>query len=200
MSSQSAEIALFLRRWLAHPLRVGAIMPSSKALARLVARNTVASPRDLVVELGAGTGTVSQALVDAGLKAENLVLIELDGDLLAYLRGRFPRATVIDGDASRPYDLLPETMRGRVDTVISGIPALQFPLAKQRAFIDQCFGVMDAGGQLLQYTYALNSPLPRQALGLEGRRLGLAFANVPPAHLWSYTRAHPAAASLAAAE
>lgn len=200
MSSQTAEIALFLRRWLAHPLRVGAIMPSSRALARLVARNAVATPDDLVVELGAGTGTVSRALIDVGLRPENLVLIELDADLLGYLRRRFPHSTVVDGDASRPRDLLPGAMCGRVDTVISGIPALQFPLAKQRAFIDQCFDVMRAGGQLLQYTYSLNSPLPCQALRLDGRRLGVAFANVPPAHVWGYTPRQSAAARAAAAE
>ncbi|WP_161958881.1 class I SAM-dependent methyltransferase [Ferruginivarius sediminum] len=187
MTSQTTEIGLFLRRWLAHPLRVGAIMPSSRALARLVARNAVTSPDDTVVELGAGTGTVTRALVEAGLDEGRLVLIELDRDLVAYLRRRFPSATVIEGDASRPYDILPRDSIGKVDTVISGIPALQFPLEKQRQFIGQCFAAMRADGQLLQYTYSLASPLPTAPLKLSGKRLGLAFANVPPAHLWGYT-------------
>lgn len=186
MTAQSAEIALFLRRWLANPLRVGAILPSSSALARLVAKNAVRSREELVVELGAGTGTITRGLVKAGLPEERLVLIELDSDLLAYLSDRFPKATVIDGDASRPWEILPQEMRGNVDTVISGIPALQFSLEKQRDFIGQCFSVMREGGQLLQYTYSLKSPLRHNDLSMPGQRLGVAIANVPPAHLWGY--------------
>lgn len=198
MSSQSAEIALFLRRWLAHPLRVGAILPSSKALGKLVAKNAVRSSDDVVVELGAGTGTITQELVRAGLNPENLILIELDSDLLRYLKQRFPKATVIDGDASRPADIVPQDLMGKVDTVISGIPALQFPLAKQRSFMDQCFALAQPNGTVLQYTYSLKSPLPMEALEMQGRRLGVAFANVPPAHLWGYSR--PVAMAVEAAE
>lgn len=197
MPSQPNEIGLFLRRWLANPLRVGAIAPSSRALAKLVARNSVHSKDDLVVELGAGTGTVTKALVEAGLPEERLILIELDKDMLAYLRKRFPKATVIDGDASKPNDILPDTVKGRVDTVISGIPALQFPLEKQRDFVGQCFKVMRAGGQLLQYTYSLKSPLRHEELGMDGQRFGVAMANLPPAHLWGYKRREAVSVSAA---
>lgn len=188
MSSNSGEISLFLRRWLANPLRVGAILPSSKALAKLVGKNAVQSNRDIVLELGAGTGTITQGLVDADLPEENLILVELDADLAKFLQRRFPKATVIEGDATRPQDLLPAHMIGQVDSVISGIPALQFPLEKQRSYMDQCFAVVRPEGQVMQYTYSIKSPLPCRLLEMTGRRLGLALANVPPAHLWGYSR------------
>lgn len=188
MSSQSAEIVLFFRRWLAHPLRVGSIIPSSKALARLVAKNTVHSKDDIVVELGAGTGTITQGLLDAGLDERNLFLVEVDKDMLACLRRRFPKATIIDGDATRPCEILPKEVVGRVDSLISGIPALQFPLDKQRAYMDQCFAVTRPDGIVVQYTYSLKSPLPHEKLDMQGQRLGVAVANFPPAHLWRYSR------------
>ena len=147
MSSYAGEIGLFLRRWLANPLRVGAILPSSKALARLVGRNVVRDGNEVVLELGAGTGTITRGLVEAGVPEANLVLVELDPDMVAYLRTRFPRARVIEGDATRPLDLLPGHLVGRVDTVISGIPALQFPLEKQRSYMDQCFAVCQQIGR-----------------------------------------------------
>ncbi len=197
MSSYAAEIGLFLRRWLANPLRVGAILPSSKALARLVGRNVVRDGNEVVLELGAGTGTITRGLVEAGVPEANLILVELDPDMVAYLRSRFPKARVIEGDATRPLDLMPSHLVGRVDAVISGIPALQFPLEKQRDYMDQCFAACQPEGYVLQYTYSLKSPLPYQLLEMTGRRLGLALANVPPAHLWGYTRdvAMPAAAA-----
>jgi len=195
MSSQSAELSLFLRRWLANPLRVGAVLPSSKALARLVARNAVQSPDSIVVELGAGTGTITRRLIEAGAREANLIVVELDSDYAAYLQRQFPKATVIEGDATQPCTLVPESVIGRVDTVISGIPALQFPLEKQRSYMDQCFALVRPEGQVLQYTYSLKSPLPCRPLAMAGRRLGLALANVPPAHLWGYTRPTPVSAA-----
>jgi len=197
MSSYAGEIALFLRRWLANPLRVGAVLPSSRALARLVGKNVVRSRDETVLELGAGTGTISRGLVEAGLPESQLILVELDPDMVAYLRRRFPDATVIEGDATRPQELIPAHLVGRIDTVISGIPALQFPLEKQRGYMDQCFAVCQPEGYVLQYTYSLKSPLPYQLLEMTGRRLGLALANIPPAHLWGYTRASDMAAAAA---
>ena len=197
MSGQSGEVALFLRRWLANPLRVGAVLPSSKALARLVGRNVVKSNQSIVLELGAGTGTITQGLIEAGLPESQLILVELDPDLVAFLRRRFPKARTIEGDATKPLELLPDNLIGRIDSVISGIPALQFPLQKQRSYMDQCFASAKPDGQIVQYTYSLKSPLPYELLEMSGRRLGLTFANVPPAHLWSYTRTveMPAAAA-----
>jgi phosphatidylethanolamine/phosphatidyl-N-methylethanolamine N-methyltransferase len=198
MAKKPTELSLFLRRWVAHPLRVGAVLPSSPSLCRMVARNTVTSPQDRVMELGAGTGTVTDYLIAAGLPEDRLILVELDPDYAAYLSERFPKATVIEGDASRPRALLDPELVGKLDTVISGIPALQFPLAKQRAYMDECFSILREGGQVLQYTYSLKSPLPYTKLQMTGRRLGLTLANLPPAHLWCYLR--PSQGLAAAAE
>lgn len=197
MTKNPTELSLFLRRWIAHPLRVGALLPSSPSLCRMIARNTVTSPHDRVLELGAGTGTVTDYLIAAGLPEDRLILVELDSDYAAYLRGRFPAATVIEGDASRPRELIPPELAGKLDTVISGIPALQFPLAKQRAYMDECFSILREGGQVLQYTYSLNSPLPYKKLRMLGRRLDLTLANLPPAHLWCYLRPEPSLATAA---
>jgi phosphatidylethanolamine/phosphatidyl-N-methylethanolamine N-methyltransferase len=197
MSRQTEELSLFLRRWFAHPLRVGAVLPSSPALSKLVAKNAVDGPDSLVLELGAGTGTVSRALLEAGLDERRLIMVELDSDYVAFLRKHFPQATVIEGDASRPRALLPDWALGQVTTVISGIPALQFPLDKQRNYMDECFSVLREGGQVLQYTYSLKSPLPYEKLAMDGRRLGLTLANLPPAHLWCYNRPTPGFAKAA---
>lgn len=192
------ELRLFLRRWLAHPLRVGAIAPSSRALGRLVARHAVTAADDVIVELGAGTGTITQDLLSAGAREDNLVLVEMDTDLVAYLRQLYPRATIIAADASAPAEIVPPELLGRAATVISGIPALQFSDAKQRAYIGQCLQCLREGGQILQYTYSLKSPIRQRETGVTGQRLGVALVNVPPAHVWGYTPAvaiQPAAAA-----
>lgn len=189
MGTNGRETFLFVRRWLAHPLRVGALLPSSAALADLVARHAVRSPGEVIVELGAGTGTVSAALAAHGMQPRNLALIELDDAMRGRLRERFPGSLVIGGDAARPAELLPAGWHGRVTTIVSGIPVLQFPLESQRTFVRQCFALMAPEGRLLQYSYAPMPPLPGRELGLASWRLGVTFGNLPPAFLWAFTPA-----------
>jgi phosphatidylethanolamine/phosphatidyl-N-methylethanolamine N-methyltransferase len=193
MKSQSAantspaeEGFLFLRRWLAHPLKVGAVLPSSPALARLVAKQVPLRTDQAVVEVGAGTGSITKALLERGVSPERLFVVEIDADLCAFLRKQLPQVQVINGDASRLSEMLPSKWLGRISTVISGIPMVTLPLPLQQRFIDAWFKVMAPEGKMLQYTYSLVSPLPEAKLGVKGRRQGLAVLNVPPAWVWSY--------------
>lgn len=190
---RNGEELLFLRRWLAHPLKVGAVLPSSPWLGRLVARNVACGPDEYVVELGAGTGTVTRALLDAGIPSERLLVVEIDPDLCAFLRRQLPDARIVQGDATQLRALLPAGVPGKVRTVVSGIPMVTLPLPLQRRMIDAWFDVMVPGGRMLQYTYSLVSPLPEARLGVRGRRCGIVMRNLPPAWVWSYARDEAAA-------
>lgn len=192
-TGRNGEELLFLRRWLAHPLKVGAVLPSSPWLGRLVARNVARGPEEYVVELGAGTGTVTRALLDAGIPSERLLVVEIDPDLCAFLRRQLPDARIIQGDATQLRALLPAGVPGKVRTVVSGIPMVTLPLPLQRRMIDAWFDVMVPGGRMLQYTYSLVSPLPEARLGVRGRRCGIVMRNLPPAWVWSYARDETAA-------
>ncbi len=185
--SQGKEILLFLRRWLANPMRIGAVLPSSPSLTRLIARHAATGDDGAVLELGPGTGAVTQALLDAGIDEDRLVLVEIDRKLHKWLARRFPKATVIHGDAAKLQEILPQELIGQISTVVSSLPILGFPLPRQRAIVEQVFGVTNAHGRLLQYTYSPNSPFAR-GLGVPGELLGRAAGNVPPASLWGFTR------------
>jgi len=187
-TSQAGEGLLFLRRWLAHPLKVGAVLPSSPALARLVARQIKLGPDEALVELGAGTGSVTKALVEAGFPKDRLFVIEVDTDMCNFLRRQFPQVQVIHGDATRLADLIPSRWHNKVATVVSGIPMITLPMDVQKRMTKAWFEVLKPGGNMLQYTYSLVSPLPESKLGLKGRRKGIAFLNVPPAWVWSYEK------------
>ncbi len=190
------EEVLFFRRWLANPMKVGAILPSSPQLARLVARQAHPASDQCVVELGPGTGPVTKALLAAGIAPDRLFVVEIDAALCAHLRTEFPNVAVIQGDARNLKTLLPAGWVGKVACVVSGIPMLPLPLDVQRDLIGAAFDVMAPGGEIVQYTYSPAPPLPAKPLGLEGRRKGLAMLNFPPAWVWSYL---PAAAQPATA-
>jgi len=180
-----ANAGLFFRRWLANPLQMGSIVPSSPALCRRVVAHTKAAEDQIVVELGAGTGVVSRALLESGLKPERLFVVEIVPDMADHLRQAFPGINVIQGDARRLPQLIPQHYHGRIGTVIVGIPLVLLPLAEQRRFIDAIEGVAPGLGFIL-YSYCITSPLPWKKHGLRPKREAWTPMNIPPASVWRY--------------
>ena len=174
---------LFLRRWAKNPLQMGSIVPSSPALGRRIARLCDWSDGKCVVELGAGTGAVSRALLRAGLPPERLVVVEIVPSMAEHLRETLPGARVITGDAFALPGLLPRGME--IGTVICGIPLVLLPKERQRRFVHAVQGVAPGQGFLL-YTYCATSPLPHHALGLTAKREAFTPLNFPPASVWRY--------------
>src|SRR5476649_1383072 len=89
----------FLRALVAHPKNIGAIMPSSRALGRAIAAQMDPARPGPVLELGPGTGVITEALLERGVAAERLTLVEYDAEMAACLARRFQGVTVIQGDA-----------------------------------------------------------------------------------------------------
>lgn len=182
-----AALGLFWRRAISDPLRIGAIAPSGPSLARRMAREARIRPGEAVVELGAGTGAVTRALIASGVPEDRLILIERDRHLHAFLAENFPRAMVIRGDAAKLDSLVPEPWRGRVSTVISCLPLVNLPRRECDAIVHAAFTVLAPEGRFVQFTYSPFSPLRRERRGLEGRKVAFAPFNLPPATIWRYT-------------
>ncbi len=179
---------LFLRRWLANPLQMGSVVPSSPALCRRVVAQVRRDSDEIVLELGAGTGVISRALLAGGIPAPKLAVVEIVPDMTEHLRSMLPGAQVIQGDARRLPELLPPEWHGRIGTVVCGIPLVLLPLAEQRRFIDAIERVAPGRG-FLHYSYCATSPLPWRKHGLVARREAWTPRNFPPASVWRYTPA-----------
>ncbi len=165
------------------------MVPSSGALARLMAGLVTLRSGEAILELGAGTGSVTRALLEIGVPRDRLYVIELDTRLHRYLQNRFPGVTVLRGNATEARELLPMHRAGRISTVVSSLPLRPMSFATQAAIVAAAFDVLAPGGAMLQYTYAPGKPVPADRLGLIAERAGTAWWNLPPAAVWRLTKA-----------
>ncbi len=184
--------ARFLRSWLDNPLMTGAISPSSPFLAAAMAKEVDPARPGPVIELGPGTGPVTQALVERGVAQERLVLVEFDPEFCRLLAKRFPGARVIRGDAYA----LDTTLRGLIDqpaaAVVSSLPLLTRPEEERVRLLLHAFRLMAPDAPFIQFTYGLTSPVPRGP-GVSSHVSAPVWRNIPPARVWVYRKVAAAA-------
>ena len=176
----------FIRSWIDKPLRTGAVMPSSKALARAMARAVDPEASGPVIELGPGTGPVTAALVERGIDPSRLVLVEFNPDFCRLLRTRYPTATVIQGDAYRLRRLVETTLKEPAAAIVSGLPLLTKPLRTRLRLLADAVAVMKPGAPLVQFTYGVVPPIPKTLAGVSAEPSNLIWLNIPPARIWVY--------------
>lgn len=183
------EGELFFKQFLRSPRSMGSIIPSSRFLAQAVAKEVAWQPGQYVVELGGGTGSITQGLIDRGIPRENLIILEYDGQLYSYLKEHFPGCRVIQGDATRLEEILARQQIGEVSTIVSGVPMVGNPVPFRKALVGECFKVLKPGRFMLQYSYSVVCPIPAKELGLKASIARFVLLNVPPAYVWKYRRA-----------
>src|SRR5215510_4575911 len=188
---EPAGTALFLKRWLRRPFATGAVVPSGRLLAEAMARTTHAvidGRPGHVVELGAGTGEVTKALLTAGIAPGRLVLVERDPEFASFLRRHFTGPRIVEGDAARLPRLLADHRIAPIAAVVSSLPLLSLPAEVVSGIVTGAFEALPRGGAFVQFTYGPKPPIPRslrEGLHLRascGKRI---WRNVPPAVVWT---------------
>jgi phosphatidylethanolamine/phosphatidyl-N-methylethanolamine N-methyltransferase len=178
--------ARFLKSWLDRPLATGAVSPSGKSLCRLMASYVDPAASGPVIELGPGTGVVTEALLARGVDEARLVLVEFNPAFCAMLKKRFPRATVIEGDAY----CLGVTMKGVLKTsaaaIVSSLPLMTRPEYQRLALLRDAFVLSAPGAPFIQFTYATVSPMPKTVGGFTAQASPRVWLNLPPAQVWVY--------------
>jgi len=178
----------FLRSWIEKPLHMGAVMPSGKLLARTMAAYVDVESDAPVVELGPGTGAITNALIDRGIDQKRLVLVEYNPGFCALLRDRYPQAKVIQGDAYRLRDSLREVLGSPASAVVSGLPLVTKPMQTRLRLIRDAFLALAPGAPFVQFTYSVAPPIPRSLPGVSTEASERVWMNLPPARVWVYRK------------
>jgi phosphatidylethanolamine/phosphatidyl-N-methylethanolamine N-methyltransferase len=178
----------FLRSWIEKPLHVGAVMPSSKLLARTMAQYVDAESEGPVIELGPGTGAITNALIEHGIDQKRLVLVEYNPSFCALLRDRYPQATVVQGDAYSLRASLFEVLKVPASAVVSGLPLVTKPMLTRLKLIREAFTALSPGAPFVQFTYSVAPPIPKSLPGVSTEASERIWMNLPPARVWVYRK------------
>jgi phosphatidylethanolamine/phosphatidyl-N-methylethanolamine N-methyltransferase len=178
----------FLRSWIEKPLHVGAVMPSGRVLARTMAQYVEVDSQGPVIELGPGTGAITNALIAHGIDQKRLVLVEYNPGFCALLRDRYPQATVVQADAYALRDSLWNVLSAPASAVVSGLPLVTKPMLTRLKLIRDAFVAMAPGSPFVQFTYSVAPPIPRSLPGVSTEASERIWMNLPPARVWVYRK------------
>ncbi len=191
VDDRAAPIWLFLSRWLRNPLRTGSVVPSGRPLAEALARQIDGRTEGMVVELGAGTGIVTEAIIDSGVRPERMLVVEYDSRMAEHLRRRLRGIRVVEGNASRLGEIAREASITRVAAVVSSLPFLFMNVRQQCAILRSAFRLMANEGPFVQFTYGPFPPVSElivRRLKLGTSQADYVWLNLPPAAIWRYER------------
>lgn len=177
----------FFRGWMDKPRAVGSIVPTSNVTARKM--TSVINPDSglPVLELGPGTGVITRAILARGVKPQDLWSIEYSADFIEHLRSNMPGVNFIHGDAFDLDATLPEG--GMVfDSIISGVPLLNFPVEQRVRYVEDLLERIPAGRPIVQLTYGPLSPVPPRRGNYTVEHFDFVVRNIPPTQLWIYRR------------
>ncbi len=181
---KSAALFLFWQEIVKNSREMGCVCPSSRKLSAAMAEHVTTDGLEdgLVVELGGGTGVITQALLDRGIPHEQIVVVERSEAMVNFLKEKFPKTRVLCGDAVHLSKLLGSDI-SKVKVIVSSLPfrALSFKTIRQISReVDQ---VLLKGGKFIQFTYALHSKVTLLPSRFQKVKSKIVWRNLPPARV-----------------
>jgi phosphatidylethanolamine/phosphatidyl-N-methylethanolamine N-methyltransferase len=178
----------FFKGWQRDKKGVGAIAPTSTHTAKRMASAVDPNSSLPVLELGAGTGVITRAILERGVQPERLVSIEYAQPFYDGLVERFPHVDVRLGDAFDLDMVLGDLRDQQFDSVISAVPLLNFPMHRRIALLEDLLSRIPVGRPVIQITYGVLSPVMKMPDRYTVSHFDFIMRNIPPAQLWAYRK------------
>jgi phospholipid N-methyltransferase len=180
---------VFFHQFLRSPKTVGAVLPSSRALAQVMLAPIDFGSARAIVEFGPGTGAFTGEIARRLTPDCRYVGIEVNPRFVHELRGRFPRLGFVRGSVADLTAILAEQDIGGVDAIVCGLPWATLPVALQETVFEAMRAALDPAGLFVTFGYLQGLVLPgaralRRRLRrefAEVRQTSPVWGNVPPA-------------------
>jgi len=181
----------FIGKYIAHPMQVGAVCPSSRFLARKMAESAGKIGKgDIIVELGAGTGAITSKLQPlADECGAELYCVEFEPTLAKILKERFPNAKVVNDSAENIGRIVGEENFPRIRAIISCLPLVSLPKPCVASIPSASEEVLPEGARFVQFTYSLaRSPKSLGFKKMKPESVSFVALNIPPARIDIFTK------------
>ena len=176
----------FISSWLQSPLKTGAVSPSSPALAKAMAAEIDLEIPGPIVELGPGTGPVTEAILARGIAPERLTTVEFNPEFCTLVRKRFPGINVVQGDGYALNETLGELAQRPLAAIVSSLPLMTRPMPIRLRTLVAALRLLKPGAPFIQFTYAATAPIPPRPNRYTISASPRIWMNLPPARVWVY--------------
>ena len=178
----------FFKEFLRSPRGLGALTPSSRNLGHKVVEAATIRPADVVIELGAGTGPLTEQVL-ARWPGLSFTAIEPHPPFASVLREKFHMLDVAERPAQDVKEILTERGISAVDAIISSLPWAIWPEPLLNEVMDNVVAVMKPGARLVSVSYVHLQPFApaRRLRNAIKQRLeqfeihSVSLMNLPPA-------------------
>lgn len=182
---KALDLLGFAREFLRSPRNTGAICPSSSALAQRMAAMVPDGPGK-VIELGPGSGPMTNALLCRGVHPEDLILVERSRHFADKLRQRFPQVRTLHGDACELADLIAAQLDDPAEpirAIVSSLPLRSLPRATVEAIREQIAQISGPGTRVIQFTYHIHDLRDASKPPFTLAQRSVVWRNFPPARV-----------------
>ncbi len=186
MKNYFKERWLFFRQLKNNPGAVGAAFPSSRTLAKIMVQQIPKESTGLIVELGAGTGSITKYLQKKFMPSQ-LVIVERSQELYDFLKKKFPNISIVLGDAIDLSNLVKPFLKP-VGVIISSLPLRSLPVETVTKIQTVVFEVLSERGLFVQFTYDPRDNAAHILPNLKYLYSKKVWLNIPPARIDIYQK------------
>lgn len=179
----------FFVQFVKNAKKIGAVMPSSPFLARKMLKRVDFARAKVIVEFGAGTGSITKQIMRHKRRDTHFLMFEPNKHFAATLRRHFTgnRVYVIEDYAERLPEYLEKHGLSEVDYIISGLPLAAWSKPKRTKIMSIALSSLEDGGSYIQFQYSLASYQRLKEL-FSRVRVSLALMNLPPAFIYTCSK------------
>jgi phosphatidylethanolamine/phosphatidyl-N-methylethanolamine N-methyltransferase len=182
----------FFSEFLRDPAKIGAVAPSSPALAREMVSEIDLPKASVVVEYGPGTGSFTREIAGRLGPEAFFVAIESNPRMASAFRTRFPKVSLVEESAVNAPAILERLGAEKADCVVSGLPWAAFSDSAQDRLLDSTLSALRDGGRFTTFAYLQGLTLPagrrfRRKLAQRFSEVGrsrVVWRNLPPAFVY----------------
>lgn len=182
----------FIKQFVFHPTKTGALAPSSQSLADLITDAADLSNTSVVIEFGSGTGIFTEKILQKIPKEAMFFVLEINPDFVKATINRCPNVNIYHDSAMHAKKYLYNLDIKECDRIICGLPWASFSKDLQDELLDIIVDILKPGGRFLTFAYLQGLLLPagiRFKKKLSARFKNLTktktvWLNIPPAFVY----------------